>query len=89
MMVVIQTPQPNASAIVVCRRCCCRSSVLLASILPLNIHVIMKLIVGYLQSLDGSYIMKRFLINVNENIQTHITAGKEETQHKQYINVTS
>ena len=49
----------------------------------------MKLIVGYLQSLDGCYIMKRFVINVTEKIQTHITAGKEERQHKQYINLTS
>ena len=49
----------------------------------------MKLIVGYLQSLDRCYIMKRFLINVTEKIQTYITAGKEERQYKQYINLTS
>ena len=83
----MQTLQPNASTFVVCRRCCCCSSGLLASILLFNI--IMKLIVGYLQSLDGRYIMERFLINAKENIETHVTAGKEERQHKQYINLLS
>ena len=34
--------------------------------------------VGYLQSLDGRYIMERVFIKVNENIETHIAAGKEE-----------
>ena len=49
----------------------------------------MKLIVGYLQSLDGRYVMERFLIKVNENIETHIAAGKEERQYKQFINLTN
>ena len=35
--------------------------------------------VGYLQSLDGSYIMERVFIKVNENIETHIAAEKETT----------
>ena len=34
---------------------------------------------GYLQRLGGSYIMERVFIKVNENIETHIAAGKGRT----------
>ena len=33
--------------------------------------------VGYLQCRDGCYIMERFFIKVDENIETHIAAEKE------------
>ena len=35
--------------------------------------------VGYLQSLDGCYIMERVFVKVNENVETHIAAEKETT----------
>ena len=41
-----------------------------------NAVVIVASIVGYLQSLDGRYIIERVFIKVNENIETHIAAGK-------------
>lgn len=40
--------------------------------------------VGYLQSLHGCYIMERFFIKVNEDIETHIAAERETT----FINLT-
>ena len=40
--------------------------------------LVSKFTFGYLQSLDGRYIMERLFIKVNENIETHIAARKEE-----------
>ena len=41
-------------------------------------YILIIFTVGNLQSLDGCYIMERFFIKVNEDIETHIAAGKEE-----------